>query len=322
MDDQLNSETFSTEKEELFANQPPWVERNGFAHWAVALGWIFVALIGFQVVGAVGAIIALLVTAEDLTDPMSIMENLETDYDILFFGNTLGQVTIIGLATLLIVKIHATKGNRMHFLRLQKGENTVLVSILGVALFTVAFPAVGFLGWLNSLIPVPELFTQLQETMMEMITGFLKTDNALMLGIFHIAIVPAVCEEILFRGYLQRSFEKKMGITGAILLSGLLFGMYHLQLTNVIPLAVLGVFLAYLTWISESLIPAMIAHLFNNGSQVVAGVLYPDFMDNPEATQFDLSQLPLVILSFAATGGLLYVLMKIKKNKSSSDGII
>jgi len=48
MDDQFNSETLSTEKEELFANQPPWVERNGFAHWAVALGWIFVALIGFQ----------------------------------------------------------------------------------------------------------------------------------------------------------------------------------------------------------------------------------------------------------------------------------
>jgi len=146
MDDQFNSETLSTEKEELFANQPPWVERNGFAHWAVALGWIFVALIGFQVVGAVGAIIALLVTAEDLTDPMAIMENLETDYDILFFGNTLGQVTIIGLATLLIVKIHATKGNRMHFLRLQKGGKYPVGEHSGCYLIYGGIPGRGFFG--------------------------------------------------------------------------------------------------------------------------------------------------------------------------------
>lgn len=187
--------------------QIPWVERNGFAHWAIAIGWVLVALIGFNIVGAIVGVVGVLATTDN-PDMESMMEQLSTNFDILFLANTSGQVLVMALATLLIVKLHAVKGKRKEFLRLKLSKNVWHVTIIGAILFVAAQPTVQFLGWLNSFVPAPEFMVEMQETMAEMITSFLKSENALLLGVFHIGVVPAICEEIMYRGYVQRAFEK------------------------------------------------------------------------------------------------------------------
>ncbi|WP_020404394.1 CPBP family intramembrane glutamic endopeptidase [Gracilimonas tropica] len=294
----------------------PWVERNGFAHWAVAVGWVFFALVAFNVVGAIVGVIGIFATA-DVLDPQTIMDELSGNFDILFLANSSGQVLIMALATLLVVKLHAVKGRRKQFLRLQISENTWKVTAIGAVLFIVAQPTILFLGWLNSFIPVPEFMAEMQETMAQMISNFLKSDNALMLGVFHIGVVPAICEEIMYRGYVQRAFEKSWGITAAILISGAIFGAYHLQLSNFLPLATLGIFLAYLTYISDSLIPAMVAHFINNGGQVIASDFYPEMLDQQISPDMDIPFL-LVFLSITATVALLYFLKTLKPDTTTS----
>lgn len=301
----LNSSNHSEDPKPL-----PWVERNGFAHWAMAIAWVFFALVAFNIVGAIVGVIGVLSTTGTL-DPQTMMDELNNNFDVLFLANSSGQILIMGLATLLIVKLHAIKGERKEFLRLKFTKNTWQVTSVGAILFIVAQPTILFLGWLNSFVPVPEVMAEMQETMAEMISNFLRSENVLLMGVFHIGLVPAICEEVMYRGYVQRAFEKSWGIVAAILISGAIFGAYHLQISNFLPLATLGVFLAYLTYISDSLIPAMVAHFVNNGGQVIASNFYPEMLDQKISPEMDIPVI-LVLLSVGATVALLYYLKSLK----------
>ncbi|HEY8347192.1 MAG TPA: type II CAAX endopeptidase family protein [Symbiobacteriaceae bacterium] len=78
------------------------------------------------------------------------------------------------------------------------------------------------------------------------------------------ALVPAICEEAAFRGYIQTSL-RPLGPTGAVVLTGLLFGMMHLSLIRLLPLTVLGLLFAAAAERSGSLLPSMCMHFVNNG---------------------------------------------------------
>ncbi|SMO56668.1 CPBP family intramembrane glutamic endopeptidase [Gracilimonas mengyeensis] len=315
---QDNSTNEGQEYNEIYQSSlpTPWVERNGFAHWAMALVWVLVALVAFNVVGGIVAVIGIVATTDGL-NMEAMMEQLSTNYDVLFLANTSGQILIMALATFLVVRLHVAKQGRKDFLRLKITKNTWQVAALAAVLFVVAQPTIMFLGWLNSFVPVPDYMAEMQETMAEMISNFLKSDNALLIGVFHIGLVPAICEEIMYRGYVQRAMEKSWGITAAILISGAVFGAYHLQVTNFLPLATLGVFLAYVTYISDSLVPAMIAHFVNNGGQVIASSFYPEMLDERITPDMDIPVL-LVIGSIGLTVILLYWIRTFKTENGSA----
>lgn len=307
---EANNLTENSDTQFTHYEKQPWVERNGFAHAAVAIAWVVIALIAFNIVGAVVGLIGILATAESL-DADTITRELTNNFDIIFLANSSGQILIMALATLLVVRLHATKGNRMQYMRLQLSENVWKVSLVGAVLFVAAQPLILFLGWLNSFVPVPDVMREMQDSMAELISKFLKTENVLLLGIVHIGIVPAVCEEVMYRGYIMRALEKSWGITAAILISGLIFGAYHLQLSNILPLATLGIFLAYLTYVSNSIIPAMIAHFVNNGGQVMASNFYPALLDEQITPEMEIPYF-LVLLSIFIVAGIIYYLHSIR----------
>ncbi len=320
----MQQDTPNQTEPNAFMNYPqaPWVERNGFAHWAMAMIWVFVGLIAFQVVGGIISAILIIPSVSDPTNMEAIQQAFTQRLDLVFIGNSAGQLLIIGLASYMISKLHAVKGQHLEFLRLKTSPNVWKISALGAILFVVVQPTVYLIGWINFVIfdqlvqvfPSLEFFLELQDSMAEMIKGFISTENAVLLALIHIGLVPAVFEEVMFRGYIQRAFEKSWGVVAAILISGLLFGLYHLQPSNILPLATLGILLAYITYISDSLIPAMIAHLLNNGGQVIAGASYPEFLDQEMSTSFEMPVL-LVIGSIILTSGLLYLMLKMKNPK-------
>ena len=225
----------------------PFVEKNGFSHAFMAIMWVIIAFVGFNLVGAIVGVVGAFAIAPDITDIQAIIESVAENFNLIFWANTSGQVLVMLLGTLLIVKLSAVKGKRKEFLRLKTSANVWQVTGIAVVLTISVYPLVTFLGWLNSFVPAPAFMLEMQESMMELITKFLQSENALILGIFHIGIVPAVCEEVMYRGYVQRSFEKNWGIWTAIIVSGFIFGAYHLQINNILPLSFLGIMLDYLT---------------------------------------------------------------------------
>lgn len=76
-------------------------------------------------------------------------------------------------------------------------------------------------------------------------------------------LLPALCEETAHRGMLLNGI-KRYGVGKAILISGLLFGLIHLNINQFFYATIIGWFLGMLTIVSNSIYPAMIVHFMNN----------------------------------------------------------
>lgn len=87
-----------------------------------------------------------------------------------------------------------------------------------------------------------------------------------------IALLPAICEELMFRGYMFTAFKQKMSLPKAIFFVSVLFGISHMSLIKLIPTAVLGAALAYAFHKADSIFASGMMHFLNNTLSVF--VLY------------------------------------------------
>ena len=269
-------------------NNVSWYERHGFDLGVMAIIWVFLALIAFNVVGGLVGVVAAVFLVDDPTNIEALIQVLSEQTTVFFWTNTTGQITVFALGSLLVTRLAAKAGTRRSFLRLQINPDIHKYIAWAIVLTIVAYPTVIFLGWINAFLPVPEWMAEMQQSMDEMIAKLLGSENILWMGLFHIGLVPSICEEIMYRGYVQRSLEKSWGIWTAIIISGFIFGAYHLQITRILPRAALGILFAYITYVSNSLIPAMVAHLVNNGGQVILSTIYPEMLNQELTTDTDL----------------------------------
>ena len=92
----------------------------------------------------------------------------------------------------------------------------------------------------------------------------------------------------MYRGYVQRSLEKSRGIWAAIIISCSFLEHIICKLPESCPFAALGILFAYITYVSNSLIPAMVAHLVNNGGQVILSTIYPEMLNQELTMDTDL----------------------------------
>lgn len=98
--------------------------------------------------------------------------------------------------------------------------------------------------------------------------NFLK-DNGYLVGIIGVVIVPAFCEELIFRGYFQSRLMKVCPPWAAILVCGLIFGVSHFSLYKLLPITVMGVALSYIVYKTESVGFAVLLHMVNNAISLV-----------------------------------------------------
>jgi ABC-2 type transport system permease protein/sodium transport system permease protein len=85
------------------------------------------------------------------------------------------------------------------------------------------------------------------------------------LALVFIAVIPAVSEELLFRGFLLSGLRSASRKWTAIIVTAVVFAVFHFFFFRFAVTAVLGVVLAYLCWQSRSIFPAMVAHFLHNG---------------------------------------------------------
>lgn len=89
-----------------------------------------------------------------------------------------------------------------------------------------------------------------------------------------VAIVPAIAEEWLFRGYIQSRLLKRWHPLWAILVSSLLFASFHADPVHIIAVIPLGIWLGMIAYASGSIIPAMIAHAYNNTLSIFGAIYF------------------------------------------------
>ncbi|MDD4351566.1 MAG: type II CAAX endopeptidase family protein [Candidatus Gracilibacteria bacterium] len=92
-----------------------------------------------------------------------------------------------------------------------------------------------------------------------------NTFGMVSLGLAALIVAP-LSEEVLFRGYLLENFRKKWGIKTALVLSALLFALFHFQIASFFFLFLLGLLIGWVYLKSNSIWPCLVLHVLNNAA--------------------------------------------------------
>lgn len=196
-------------------------------------------------------------------------------------GFGIGMRPTLLVAELLLVTpalLFVTFGPRLSALRLGGSSRVALFMavILGCSLWVTS---AGLLELQASFFPPSAEFVEL----FRRIHAALKPDGPFdaTLSVLTIAMIPAVCEEILFRGVLLPSLARKMAPVMAVVMSALIFALIHVdgRQFDRVPFAFLmGVALGAIRLRSGSLLPCIVAHATVNTLTFAIAPL----LDNPE----------------------------------------
>lgn len=185
--------------------------------------------------------------------------------------------------------------------------------------FVLSYPMAAFLTQWNEGVRWPSFlesyeassrvaFDASQQQLHTLLMGGNSTDLLINLLVF--ALVPAVCEELLFRGVLQQLFQQQFRHHHlAVWLAALVFSLIHLQMLAFFPRWWLGVVIGYAYYHTKTLWAPIVVHLLNNATVVVmlhywgGSAWYERFMHTPISWGFGALALVSVLLVTALIRG-------------------
>ncbi len=213
------------------------------------------------------------------------------------------------------------------YLKLDKGVNKYSVLFVIIALI-VALPLINYLGDINSKMSFPSFLSGVEKWMRDyedradrLTESLLKMNSPgeMIFNVMMIALIPAIGEELFFRGILQRIFidwskNKHWGIW----LTAAIFSAIHFEFFGFLPRMLLGALLGYLFVWSGSLWLPMIGHFVNNASAIVLAYLFRNVGSglNPDKIGAEGDNLlPVIISVFLFTFLLVMIYMREKRER-------
>ena len=174
-------------------------------------------------------------------------------------GGLLSEVLLVMLPPLVFLFIFRFDVKKV--LRLNKTSFINFALTFGIMIFGI--PIVGVFNFINILI-AKLLFGTVETTQIP-----IGSDIAgLLIGMLVIAVSAGICEEVLFRGVIQRGVER-FGSIKSILITAVLFGIMHFSFQSLFGTFLLGALIGFLVYKSDSLIIGMFAHFTNNAVAVI-----------------------------------------------------
>lgn len=241
--------------------------------------------------------------------------------------------TLIGLILFPAIQLVAIEHKRLApFFPSQRNTLIILflVMLLGITFMVSISPLVEWNINLKfpSFLKDFETWAREQEDRTAKLTAAMTNLNSigdLFIGLFVIALLPAIGEELVFRGLFQNEFFRgTSNIHLAIWISAFIFSAIHIQFYGFVPRLLLGALFGYLYYWSGNLLIPMFAHFFNNAFGVT--MIYLNHQKITDINVEDNTAFPLqyVIINSALTVGLLYYIWKhyqgLPKHTSDSPG--
>ena len=184
-----------------------------------------------------------------------------------------------------------------------------LYILIGVALMFVSLPVTNQLTTWNEGMNLgtafekfEDLLKTLEQTAAETTERLLNVDSigGLLLNLLIIGLIPAVGEELTFRGLLQQSLTRDVKNPHiAIILSAAIFSFIHFQFYGFLPRMFLGLLLGYMFYISGSLWTSIAMHFVNNGSAVLVYYLNNKGVINVDVEHFGATESVWLIVASA-----------------------
>jgi membrane protease YdiL (CAAX protease family) len=218
-------------------------------------------------------------------------------------------------------------GNISEYLKIDRSTKAQSFLLAAICLLAV-IPFINFLGAINSQMSFPESLSGLEGWMKNMenaakimIEKFMAVESisGLMFNIFMIAVLPALGEELMFRGVIQRILSDwTKNHHWGIWITAFLFSAMHMQFYGFLPRMALGAMFGYLLVCTGTMWVPILAHFVNNLMGVLGyfligkGVISKDIEEWGTGSE----QIPLVIGSIVAIGVLLFLIYKTEQAKT------
>ena len=206
--------------------------------------------------------------------------------------------------------------HQMYDLGFRKPANPWWLLLIGVVLMFISLPVTNQLTRWNEAMSfggvfekLEEYLKMLEETAAATTEKMLNVDtiDGLLLNLLVIALIPAVGEELTFRGVLQQGLMRRVKSPHvAILLSAAIFSFIHFQFYGFLPRMFLGILLGYMFYITRSLWTSIAMHFVNNGTAVVLYYLNNKGIIDIDPEHFGEMQYSwLITISFVVTAALI-----------------
>lgn len=241
---------------------------------------LVVVFLGFAVIGPlIGFLITKPYVAGTFEDYLTALQSLSEHPELKIQVYVLqGCSTLVGLIIAPMLMLSAQRRNTFEFFRLKQLQVVPVVITIFVVITFMLVNSV-FIAW-NANLHFPEFMRGFEEWAKEkeklaeettrMLTQF-DSIGELMLAILVIAVLPAIGEELVFRGMIQNEFYRgTKNIHLSIWVSAILFSAIHMQFFGFVPRVLLGALFGYLYHWSGRLGIAIVAHFVNNAFQVLA----------------------------------------------------
>lgn len=271
---------------------------------------IIVLMIIFFLYQMIGGAMAFLGGATDLDKNVSMMRI------ILSFS----QFMLILAPTLFFTRLQTDEVKKHLRLRMPKFP-ILLLSILGIILLQPPLQSylhlqekildsIPFIQ--DTLKQMKDFFDLLETSTMKIVKAYSVTE--FLVVVFVIGLTPSICEEFLFRGFVLKNFEKVTKPSTAIFFSAFIFGMYHFQPFNIVPLVALGGYLGFVVYCSNSVLTGVACHFVNNF--LAAFYVYKfgkDEIDTPKISSSQETDLLITLaVSLILFGSIVFLIDKFK----------
>ncbi|GGG09441.1 CPBP family intramembrane glutamic endopeptidase [Pontibacter amylolyticus] len=212
----------------------------------------------------------------DLTNLLANPTEHPEAADALLLFQGLVQFCSFVLAPLLMLRL--AKVNIGHYLNWKKLPLPTLLLLAGFLIIFIMPANSLIINW-NAELGLPDFMRGFEEwarakedelaELTKLIANF-GTFPRLLMGLLVIAVIPAIGEELVFRGVLQRQVHRWSGNAHvAVWVAAIIFSAIHVQFFGFVPRVLLGALFGYLYLWSGNIWVPIIAHFFNNGFTVV-----------------------------------------------------
>lgn len=261
-------------------------ETLSISPWRSLILIVIYFFIGMFVGQFLGALLAMMIFGLGFEQTLEIASNFQEEPNgkyvlyCLQFGSAVGAFIVAPL-----IYLYRTEKSSLAIFFNEKSRHIIPLSL--TVFVTLSFMMVNSLliEW-NAEISFPESLEWLeevfqeQESQMRQLTEYLTQFGSFqdfLIAFLIIAILPAVGEELLFRGLIQTQLGRALRSPhAAIWFTAFLFGAIHFQFYGLLPRVFLGAIFGYLYYWSGSLLLPMLGHFINNGFSLIMYYLYQE----------------------------------------------
>lgn len=256
-----------------------------------------------------------------LISKMNTFEVNSDKYNIVTtLSQGVSQIFIFLLPALLISLLYS--GDIKSFFNIRKVSFTASFGIV-MLIFLLIQPLVVILSETNSLLSFPDSLKSIEQSLRDLEDAAKEMTNRMLsvntfdrylLNLFVFAMLPAIGEELFFRGLLQKHvIELTKNYHWGILITALVFSGIHFQFFTFLPRVLLGIVLGYLfVWAKSIWLPAF-AHFLNNALAVTMFYIATVYGINQESIEnFDIN-IVTIILTIVCTAVFVYLMYFLNK---------